>query len=91
MGKANIKKAADIEAERLEREEQKRKRDIDKELEAIDKATIRPERAIRAAESKEKDPAQADIDRLITLEEAAAKLRNQRDGSGEIDWPEWRN
>ena len=63
---------------------------IVRELEAIDRATIRPERAIRAAEIQGNDPAQADIDRLRELEDAAVKLRKQRGDSGTIDWTEWR-
>jgi len=59
---------------------EQRIKEIDKMLSTIDRETERLVRSIKVAELKGVTPNQADVDRLISLEEKAEQLRVERRG-----------
>jgi len=93
-----LKKKSEILNEQFNRTKTDKLREIDRELEAIDKASIRSLRGIERARGKGVNPPKKDQDHLSHLEDAVESLRNQRkqikkaarleDIPEEIDWPD---
>lgn len=98
MGTVNIKKASEIEADRIGAARNRILSAIDSELNAIDIATIRPTSEALQERMKGNTAAKGNTDRLDVLRDAAKYLRGKyvdvQDAadpeSVTIDWPVWR-